>query len=227
MDDMDKVLDALKIQIKKEIVDHYFSERVYLEEEVKQLEEEAASYRQEAEQVGRRFLTLYAALRDEELIAQVMRLVGLSPWPYYQTFQELSAAQRQDLLAGRPRRGFTAWRRFRNLVFDVYAELARALAALKERYDKIQIHLTLLNEDVQKFNQSFDFGLIAAQLEAMEGGGEVISGGLLAPEREELSTRMRFKRRKLTDEDLPPLPVLPPLETIKGSLEKILATARR
>ena len=37
-----------------------------------------------------------------------------------------------------------------------------------------------------------------AQMEAMEGRGEVISGGLLSPEREELSTRMRFKRTRFS-----------------------------
>jgi hypothetical protein len=30
MDEVDKVLDALKVHIKKEIVDNYFADRVYL-----------------------------------------------------------------------------------------------------------------------------------------------------------------------------------------------------
>ena len=33
MDDTDRVIEALKVQIKKEIVDNYFADRVYLEEE--------------------------------------------------------------------------------------------------------------------------------------------------------------------------------------------------
>ena len=90
---------------------------------------------------------------------------------------------------------------------------------LKESYDKIQTHLKLLNEDIDKFNLSYDFGLIAAQMEALEGRSEVMSGGLLSPEREELSTRMRFKRPKLSDEELPPAPDLPPLAEIKGQLD--------
>jgi len=49
-----------------------------------------------------------------------------------------------------------------------------------------------------------------------------MTGSLLAPEREELSTRMRFKRQKLTDEHLPPAPVLPPLAEIKGELTALL-----
>ena len=93
---------------------------------------------------------------------------------------------------------------------------------LRESYDKISTHLKLLNEDIDKFNLSYDFGLIAAQMEALEGRSEVLSGGLLSPEREELSSRMRFKRRKLDEKELPPPPNLPPLEQIKDRLVSII-----
>ena len=82
--------------------------------------------------------------------------------------------------------------------------------------------MKLLNEDIDKFNLSYDFGLIAAQIETLEGRGEVISGGLMSPEREELSTRMRFKRQKLSEEELPPPPDLPPLDEIKDRLIGII-----
>ena len=59
-------------------------------------------------------------------------------------------------------------------------------------------------------------------MEALEGRSEVMSGGLLSPEREELSSRMRFKRRKLDEKELPPPPDLPPLEQIKERLVSII-----
>ena len=101
--------------------------------------------------------------------------------------------------------------------------MLKPIEPLQAHYAKIINRLRLINEDIQKFNASFDFGLIAAQVEAMEGGGEVISGGLIASEREELSTRMRFKRKKLTDEDLPPPPKLPPLNQVKNRLAQMLS----
>jgi hypothetical protein len=225
MDDVDKALEALKIHIKKEIIDNYFAERVYLEEEVNFLRQEVEVYKQEANQVSRLYLYLYQALGSEAAISQVMRLLSLKEWPCYDEFCEMSAAARQELLRGYRRRGFTAYRRYLHLVLDLYEELWRQSLGLKEKYDKIQIHLRLLNEDIDKFNLSFDFGLIAAQFEALEGKGEPISGGLLGAEREELSTRMRFKRQKLTAQDLPQLPQLPPLQEIKGRLAAVLAQA--
>jgi hypothetical protein len=223
MDDLDKALDSLRFQIKKEIVDNYFAERVYLEEDIQLLEEEVCDYQRELAKACQLFWAFYQALGSEAAIAALMRLLTLKEWPYYQEFQKLPEAERGRLLPGRRARGFTAWRRHRNLVSGLYEDLVRQNALLKEKYTKITTHLRLINEDIQKFNSTFDFGLIAAQIEAMEGGGEVISGGLLCEEREELSTRMRFKRQKLTEAELPPPLELPPLNQIKNRLIQALS----
>jgi hypothetical protein len=150
-------------------------------------------------------------------------VLKLETWPFYQEYCNLSGQEQQDLLKDTRRHGLTAYRRFRNLVFELYEGLQQESVVLREAYNKIQTHLKLLKEDINKFNLSYDFGLIAAQMEALDGGREEsMSGGLMAPEREELSTRMRFKRQKLTDEQLPPAPVLPPLAEIKGQLTALL-----
>jgi hypothetical protein len=223
MDDVDKAVDALKFQIKKEIVDNFFADRVYLEEDTELLRQEAEAYRNDLDILGKRFMALYHALGSQNACTLFMRTLGIELWPFYPEYCKLSPGEQQDLLKDSPRRGLTAFRRFRNRIFDLYVRLQQESARLHEAYAKIQTHLKLLNEDIDKFNLSYDFGLIAAQLEAMEGGrDELMSGGLLALEREELSTRMRFKRQKLTDEELPPAAVLPPLAQIKGKLTALM-----
>ena len=223
MDDLDKALESLRVQIKKEIIDNYFAERVYLEEEIQLLDDEVQGYQQELGKLRQTFWGLYQTLASEPAIAAVMRVIGLKDWPYYQEYHKLPDAERRGLLVGRRPWGLTAFRRHRSLVFALYEELVKHIELLQAHYAKIINHLRLINEDIQKFNASFDFGLIAAQVEAMEGGGEVISGGLMASEREELSTRMRFKRKKLTDEDLPRPPELPPLNQVKNRLTQVLS----
>ncbi|MFZ5451866.1 MAG: hypothetical protein ACOZF2_08375 [Thermodesulfobacteriota bacterium] len=225
MDDgVDKALEALKFHIKKEIVDNYFADRVYLEEDLELLQEETAAFRQEVELVSTRFLAFYQALWPEPALKAVLDLLGMKEPPFYPRFQELEEGVRRDLLRSYRRRGWTAARCYRNLVYDVYEQLQADTAKLREQFEKLNTHLRLLNEDIDKFNLSYDFGLIAAQIEALEGHQEVLSGpGLMSGEREELSTRMRFKRQKLNLEDLPPLPVLPPLKEIKGRLEPVLS----
>jgi len=223
MDEVDKVLDALKFHIKKEIVDNYFADRVYVEEDTELLVQEVQDYAKGMASLGRRFMALYHALGSKNACSLMMEVLAITDWPFYPEYCNLAAPDQQDLLKDARRHGLTAYRRFRNLIFELYEGLQQESVLLHETYAKIQTHLRLLNEDIDKFNLSYDFGLIAAQMEALDGGrDESIAGGLLAPEREELSTRMRFKRQKLTDEQLPPVPVLPPLAEIKGKLAALL-----
>jgi hypothetical protein len=219
-DNVDKALEALKVHIKKEIVDNYFADRVYLEEDAELLNEELEAYVADLTRLGKRFQALYQALGSQTACGLMMEVLAIQDWPFYREYCSLSAREQQDLLKDTRRRGLTAYRRLRNLIFDLYDRLQQESVRLHEAYTKIQTHLRLLNEDIDKFNLSYDFGLIAAQIEAMDGGREgYLTQGMLAPEREELSTRMRFKRRKLTEEQLPPVPALPPLAEIKGKLE--------
>jgi hypothetical protein len=223
MDEVDQALEALKIHIKKEIVDNYFADRVYLEEDTELLHQKLEAYAGDMASLGQRFMALYQALGSENACAQMMGVLNIKDWPFYRGYCNLSAREQQDLLKNTRRHGLTAYRRFRNLIFDLYEGLQQESVKLQEAYNKIQTHVRLLNEDIDKFNLSYDFGLIAAQLEAMEGGREeAMSGGLFAPEREELSTRMRFKRQRLTDEQLPAAPALPPLAEVKGKLAALL-----
>ncbi len=224
MDDMDKALEALKVQIKKEIVDNYFAERRYLEEESQALDDEVAAYQKSRSRLSPLFAALYAALGREAAIDRLMQLLTLADWPFYEEFLHMPLAARQNLLLKHRHWAFTAAGRHLQLVKDIYQELAAACDKLGEQYNKLLIHLKLLNEDIQKFNQTFDFGLIAAQIEAMEGGAAPIGGGLLSEEREELSTRMRFKTRKLKPEDVPPPPDVPPWSEVKGQVKEILRT---
>ena len=223
MDDVDKVLDALRVHIKKEIVDNYFADRVYVEEDTELLHQEVQAYVRDLASLGKRFMALYQALGSKEACARMMEVLKLEVWPFYQEYGNLSGREQFELLQDTRRRGLTFYRRFRNLIFDLYERLQRESVPLHEAYTKIQTHLRLLNEDIDKFNLSYDFGLIAAQMEAMDGGREEsMSGALLSTEREELSTRMRFKRQKLTEEQLPPVPVLPPLTEIHRKLDSLI-----
>jgi hypothetical protein len=224
MDDMDLALEALKIQIKKEIIDNYFAARRDIEEDTQALEDLVAAYHQEYSRLSPLFSALYAALGAEAAIDRLMQLLSLVDWPFYEDYLKLTPADRERQLQKHRRWGLTAGGRRLNLVHDIYQKLISRSQGLKEQYDKVMICLRLLNEDVQKFNQSFDFGLIAAQIEAMEGGAPVIGGGLLSGEREELSTRMRFKRKKLSPEQAPPPPALPPWKAVKGQVKEILRT---
>ena len=95
---VDKVLDALKVHIKKEIVDNYFADRVYVEEDTELLHQEVQDYARGMASLGRRFMALYHALGSKEACARMMEFLKLEPWPFYPEYGNLSGREQLELL---------------------------------------------------------------------------------------------------------------------------------
>lgn len=222
MSDIEHTLDQLRLFIKKEIIENYFAERSYLEEDRELLQEKIAAYRQETSRAARRFAAFYQAIGSEAAINAVCRLLALKERPFYDEFQQMSPTDQQALLKNYHPRGLTARRRYKHLVFEVYERLWQTAQLLWDRYAKIATHCKLYNEDVQNFNANYDFNLIASQIEALEGESPVLESGLSARDREELGARMALRRYNLEAEHLPRLPALPPLQEIKSRLSQVL-----
>ncbi|MBW1916516.1 MAG: hypothetical protein JRI57_00630 [Deltaproteobacteria bacterium] len=222
MSDIDHTLDALKIFIKKEIIDNYFAERNYLEEDLELLQEKVAAYRQEASQVARQFAALYQALGSEAGITAVCQALGIPEPPFYDEFHRMSLADRKARLCDYHPRGLTGRRRFKHLIHDIYGQLRQMVEHLRESYGKLVSHCRLLNEDITKFNLNYDFNLIVSQIEALEGEDTCLPGGLSASDREVLAARMAFRRYNLEKDNLPQVPELPPLKEVKTRLDQTL-----
>ena len=95
MDEVDKVLEALKVHIKKEIVDNYFADRVYVEEDTELLGQEVQDYARDMAGLGQRFMALYQALGSKEACARMMEVLnqGLAVLP---GVLQLSPGEQQD-----------------------------------------------------------------------------------------------------------------------------------
>ncbi|OPX19690.1 MAG: hypothetical protein BZ151_07840 [Desulfobacca sp. 4484_104] len=222
MSDIDHTLESLKIFIKKEIIDNYFAERNYLEEDFELLQEKVAAYRTEARQVARRFAALYQALGSEAGISAVCQALRIADRPFYDEFQQMDRKERQALLRHYHPRGLTKRRRFKQLIHEIYEQLRQQVEHLQESYAKVAAHCQLFNEDIVRFNTNYDFNLITAQIEGLEGEETCLPGGLSAQDREALAARMAFRRYDLEKADLPPAPKMPPLKEIRSRLDQAL-----
>ena len=137
MDDVDKVLDALKVHIKKEIVDNYFADRVYVEEDTELLGQEVQDYARSMASLGRRFMALYHALGSQGSLrpddgGPEARALAILPG----VWQAVRPGTDGTLLSDTRRRGFTAYRRFRNLICDLLPSVQQESLALRETYAK-------------------------------------------------------------------------------------------
>ncbi len=221
--DFDHALRSLKMFIKKEIIDNYFAERTFLEEDLEALRRKVAEYEEEVAKILPVFAALYALLRTEAAAAAFSRLLGWRNLPFYEEARQVPPASREAALRLFKPRGWTAKSRMKHQLYELYAYLQQALVKLKEKRDKMLVHWELHNEDVKKFNENFDFNLIASQVEALEGEPVALESGLSAADRDALAARMRLRLQDLPAAAKKELPVLPPLAQIKRELARLVA----
>lgn len=220
--DFDHALTSLKIFIKKEILDNYFAERSFLEEDLEELRQKEKEFLAELAKVLPAFAALYHLLRTEAAAAAFARILKRREPPFYPEAQRVPPAEREAVLKVFKPRGWTARGRSKNQLYDLYAYLQEAVKKLREKQEKLLIHWRLHNEDVKKFNENFDFNLIASQIEALEGDKVAMESGLSAADRDALAARMRFRPQELAPEARVDIPEFPPLSQVKRDLARIV-----
>lgn len=222
MADFDHTLNILKMHIKKEIIDNYFAERTYLQEDLELLAEKEEEYESELRRAAPIFAAFYDLLGSEAAIAAVNRLWGVGERPLAQECLQVSPAEKRAVLDRFPPHGWTARGRLKNQIYDLYQHLQKTALELRKKQQQIAAHCQLYNEDVGKFNLNYDFNLISAQIEALEGESCTLESGLSAADREALAARMCLRKKTLRACVLVTMPELPPLEAIKGKLSQII-----
>jgi hypothetical protein len=223
MADFDNTLNILKMHIKKEIIDNYFAERTYLEEDLELLALKEKEYEVALNRALPIFAAFYQLLQTDAAIAAVVRLWGVPERPFYQDCQQqVSPAEKQAVLDNYKPHGWTSKGRLKNQIYDLYDHLQKMAQELRQSQLKVAAHCELYNEDVEKFNLNYDFNLIASQIEALEGDEIPLESGLSAIDREALGTRMLLRKKTLKSCTLVTTPDLPPLEAIKRNLGRII-----
>ena len=222
MADFDHTLNVLKMHIKKEIIDNYFNERMFLEEDLELLAQKEKDYESELNRALPVFAAFYQLLRTDAAIAAVMQLWGVAERPFYQDCRQVSPAEKQAVLDRFKPHGWTAKGRLKNQIYDLYDHLQKTALQLRKKQQQVAAHCELFNEDVEKFNSNYDFNLISAQVEALDGAEISLESGLSASDREAMSAKMLLRKKGLKSCVLVTTPELPPLDAIKKKLGRII-----
>jgi hypothetical protein len=222
MVDFDHAINMLKMHIKKEIVDNYFAERSFLEEDLEVLAKKEEEYENELKRALPLFAAFYQLIPTNAVMSAILQLWGVSERPYYQEGAQVSQEEKQAVLDRYRPHGWTASGRLKNQIFDLYDDLQKAAQALRKMQLQVAAHCELYNEDVVKFNQNFDYNLISAQVDSMEGQETPMESGLTALDREAMAAKMRLRKKVLSSCVLATMPVLPPLDAIKKKLGRII-----
>jgi len=222
MDDIDHTLNILKFHIKKEIIDNYFAERTFLEDDLEALLQEEKDCEAAVQQALPVFAAFYHLLGSEAALAGLRQAWGVPALPLYQEAQQVQPAARQAVLERFKGHGWTARGRLKHRLYDLYEHLCQVAETLRKKQLQVAAHCQLYNEDVQKFNSNYDFSLIATQIEALDGAAVAMESGLSAADRDALAQRMLLRKKAPKTCVVATLPVLPPLGAVKKKLAALV-----
>ncbi len=226
---MDDLAKALAYQVKREIAERYFGVRKAIEEDRSvldgQLDDLAAFHEQK---IGPDLLRIYSVLVFPELIKRFLDAVGWKGMPYYDDYVVHSRTIRDRLFAGMEERGWTAFHRFRNRLFESYEKLYGDVIAYRDMVEEARDQAALVKEEIARFSGEFSLDDIIAfvkDLERREDLESVLGGNLSGGAISGLEERLGLEPVQDIEARIPPVPDLPSPESIKGLMNELAEAA--
>lgn len=219
------IAEALAYQIKKEIAENYFGTRKILEEErdalIRQGEQIKKSWDREVlpvltgifqlliwEEEGRAFLDLIKRGDLLPSIRQSLRGEGINP----------------SLLSCSLPFAVTVKGRYKKLIFTLYQTAKAKGNELWQEFIVMQKKVSLFNEDVEKFNSSYNLSDILSLINSFENKSDL--KGVLGENTDPqaiplLEEKLILKPLDLSGEGAAVIQTLPPLKDILGPLKQL------
>lgn len=193
----EEISEVLSGEIKREIAQAYFSEKIALEktweEFLKDLKKEL-SKKEEALILNACRLTFM--LKEEDLVKEFEKVTGFSLKSCY-TPEVLESSNIKDKLFSSLKKipfGFTSKSRFVKLFLELYENLYKAYKNYIETLKNFEEEYQVLKEETEKFHRKYDISSILGFFERLEGE----DSSLTPPERREniyesLEKKLRIK----------------------------------
>ncbi len=220
--DIDKMLSY---EIKKELADKYFGFRKLIEEDIEEYDSQiVATFRQLEKKIGFDLVKLYILLKDERLIHDFFRVVGLGEKMFFDPYLTESPTIRKRVFADSHVHGFTRRGRFRNLVLETYRDLAGHIAEYNHQLQVLREDQQTIAEEIRLFYAKHDLGTIMGFLRGL-GGDQAykagsMEGGLTPRTGQSLDKKMRVNAPPPVEKLLPVIPDIRRPEDIKGELKR-------
>uniref|UniRef100_A0A7V6CEA1 Uncharacterized protein n=1 Tax=Thermodesulfobacterium geofontis TaxID=1295609 RepID=A0A7V6CEA1_9BACT len=171
-------LESLTSEIKRDIIENYFSEKLYLEEEWKNYESLLENLKKIQKRIFNNAWRIYFILdKDENLIKEFETLTSFSlkmscekSLELYENIYELPEKELKKRLFSNifSPFGFTFKGKFVKLFYNVYKRLYNILNSYLKEYKKIEKTYNVLKEETENFHKSFDLSYILSFFERLE-----------------------------------------------------------
>jgi hypothetical protein len=184
--DWEDFLEGLTSEIKREIVENYFSEKLYLEEEWKNYEGLLENLKKIQKRIFNNAWRIYFILdKDENLIKEFENLTSFplktsceKSLELYENTYKLSEGELKKRLFSNifSPFGFTLKGKFIKLFYNIYKRLHNILNNYLKEYKRVEKTYNILKEETENFHKSFDLSYILGFFERLEISETEIGG---------------------------------------------------
>ncbi len=170
--------ESLALEIKREIIENYLSEKLYLEEEWKNYQNLLDNLKNFQKRIFNNAWRIYFILnKDEALIKEFEDLTSFplkesckKSLQLYKEIYELPEEELKKRLFNNIMApfGLTSKGKFVKLFYNIYKRLYNVLTNYLKEYKKVEKNYQVLKEETQKFHKAFDLSYILGFFEKLE-----------------------------------------------------------
>uniref|UniRef100_A0A7V4JQU5 Uncharacterized protein n=1 Tax=Thermodesulfobacterium geofontis TaxID=1295609 RepID=A0A7V4JQU5_9BACT len=184
--DWEDYLESLTSEIKREIIENYFSEKLYLEEEWKNYESFLENLKKIQKRIFNNAWRIYFILdKDENLIKEFENLTSFplkisceKSLVFYENTYKLPEGELKKRLFSNifSPFGFTFKGKFVKLFYNIYKRLYNILNNYFKEYKRVEKTYNILKAETEKFYKSFDLSYILSFFERLKISEAEIGG---------------------------------------------------
>ena len=204
-DPIDDVVNALNLQVKEETINRYLRERLILEEELKEYQEERTAVQKLTEEIADIHHQLGCLLVGSDNLKHFWELLGF-PRPPLPTPESSEAYGAPACPIHMTPRGFFKKSRYVDLVYQMYESIAEKVTDCRKKTKYINELTKVINQDIDRFHLNYDLLSILAFLKSLDAASEfrkkILGSNFTSTELGEMEKNMAFRKLK-TDQDPP------------------------
>ncbi|MFH0784446.1 MAG: hypothetical protein V2B20_21160 [Pseudomonadota bacterium] len=226
---MEDFAKALAYEVKQEIANRYFGFRTRIENQSKEYLANLLDAGQKyAAPIQLDLCRLQFLLDDPLLFNSFLNLAHL-PRHYALYLCNQSLDKGQELFSAVHGKGFTRWRRFRNLAILIYHSLVENITAYNNSYLQLQEDHTEICMEIDKFQRQNDLSDILSFLRNLDSKDSdrlnFLHSSTVFTSEKTLNEALQIAPPPSVTEMMIMLTPLPPLEEIKGQFTELLQQA--
>ncbi len=228
------IYENLSLELKREIAENYFSEKLYLEEAWNSFKELVDEFRIKQKKVFNDAWKIYFILKNGDLIEDFEKITGFplkevisQSKRLYKKIYDLPEDELKKKLFSQELSPFalTQKGRFKKIFFNVYKHLFKNLKDYLEDYNKMERLYNALKEDTERFHQNFDMSYILNFFNKLElSESEEDLGGIEDREKvwEEITEQLKIKIPEEFIKDFKKYKMIPETSKVYSKLSKLV-----